>query len=513
MFEEHLAGNTACTLDESPRSCGQRFLLVIAGRIFTSSMLTNPIETKTVETRASGAYASRRARLLKKYDVSGPRYTSYPTILYWDTNPSNEEWLESVSAALDEVERDASGAAIYVHVPFCRELCTYCGCNTQISHNPRAGAPYIKTVLKEWELYRRGLNRSASVPLTELHLGGGTPTFLSPEELEELISGLLSNAHKTADAEFSIEADPRVTTGEHLRTLARLGFRRLSLGIQDFDPFVQKIVNRTQTEEQVRIVTDEARASGFTSINYDLVYGLPFQTLRSVEETINAVMRLRPDRIAFYAYAHVPWFKPGQRLFTESDLPAGDEKHALYALGRELLEQAGYHEIGMDHFALKTDSLWQAMQQGSMHRNFMGYIPRHVAPLIGLGVSSISDSWRVFTQNEKKLNAYTARVERGEIPFFRGHVLTNEDLILRRHILNLMTTFATRWDENDSYTPYLEVVGEKLVEMSDDGLVEIREASCEITERGRPFLRNICMAFDARLSRKAPTTKLFSRTI
>src|SRR5947209_2907815 len=322
-------------------------------------MISSIQTTEANLTAAPCEDALSAAQLLKKYDVSGPRYTSYPTILYWDTNPTEEEWLKSVDAGLDEAERGASGAAIYIHIPFCRSLCTYCGCNTQISHNPSAGGPYVKTVLKEWELYRRGLSRTRDIPLTEIHLGGGTPTFLSPSELEELITGIHKHARYTADAEFSIEADPRVTTIEHLRTLARLGFRRLSLGIQDFDPFVQKIVNRSQTEEQVRFVTEEARAAGFTSVNYDLIYGLPFQTLKSVEDTIKAVMRLRPDRIAFYAYAHVPWFKPGQRLFTESDLPVGDEKHALYARGRELLEQAGYSEIGMDHFALPTDSLWR----------------------------------------------------------------------------------------------------------------------------------------------------------
>jgi oxygen-independent coproporphyrinogen III oxidase len=459
------------------------------------------------------AVVAAPSSLLKKYDVQGPRYTSYPTILYWDKNPTVDSWIESIARGLDEAERAGSGAAIYIHIPFCRSLCTYCGCNTRITRHTEVGRPYVQTVLKEWEFYRERLHRSEPIPLSEIHLGGGTPTFLSPEELEELICGILKGVRLTLDAEFSIEADPRTTTLAHLLTLARLGFKRLSLGVQDFDPLVQDIVNRIQTEEQVRIVTEEARAVGFTSINYDLVYGLPLQTVKSVEQTVEAVRRLRPDRIAFYAYAHVPWVKPGQRRFTELDLPSGDEKRALYERGREMLEEAGYREIGMDHFALETDSLWAAYQEGRLHRNFMGYISRLVSPLIGLGVSSIGDSWEMFAQNGKRLETYSERVHRGEIPIFRGHELSHEDRILRRHILNLMTHFSTEWNDGEHFAPFLETLDERLTELKLDGLVKLSARRCEITEAGRPFLRNACMAFDARMVRKAPTTQLFSRTI
>jgi oxygen-independent coproporphyrinogen-3 oxidase len=453
------------------------------------------------------------SELLKKYDVPGPRYTSYPTILYWDTSPTVDEWIASVSESLDLTERHATGAAIYIHIPFCRSLCTYCGCNSRITSNTAVGSSYVRTVLREWQLYRERLRRSQPIPLSELHLGGGTPTFLSALELGELVGGILEHVRQTPDAEFSIESDPRVTQLDHLAVLYRLGFRRLSLGIQDFDPRVQAAVNRIQTEEQVRIVTSDARAIGFNSINYDLIYGLPFQTLNSVEQTVQAVMRLRPDRIAFYAYAHVPWVKPGQRHFTEDDLPSGDEKRALYEFGRELLEEAGYREIGMDHFALEDESLWQATGKGTLHRNFMGYTPRFVSPLIGLGVSSISDSWDVFVQNEKSIEVYEKRVAKGEIPIFRGHQLDEEDLILRRHILNLMTRFETSWDSPEVYAPYLDTVTQKLAELRRDGLVKLTNGRCEITSDGKPFLRNICMAFDARLARKAPAIQLFSRTI
>jgi len=453
------------------------------------------------------------SELLKKYDVAGPRYTSYPTILHWDENPTAEQWLKSLARSLDDAECNHTGAAIYVHIPFCRSLCTYCGCNSRITANTRAGAAYVETVLAEWQLYRELLGRSDPLPLTELHLGGGTPTYLSATELHRLISGILEFTRQTSEAEFSVESDPRVTQPEQLSVLHDLGFRRLSLGIQDFDHTVQKAVNRVQSEEQVRVVTEAARAFGYTSINYDLIYGLPFQTLASVSQTIEAVVRLRPDRIALYSYAHVPWIKPGQRHFTESDLPSGDEKRALYEFGRSLLEDAGYREIGMDHFALESDSLWQATIKNAIHRNFMGYTSRFVSPLIGLGVSSISDSWDVFVQNEKDLATYESRVAKRELPQQRGHLLNREDQVLRRHILNLMTRFATDWKEKASYTPFLETVEDRLAELISDGLVRVSDRGAEVTSEGRPFLRNICMSFDARLARNNSAMRLFSRTI
>jgi len=224
-------------------------------------------------------------------------------------------------------------------------------------------------------------------------------------------------------------------------------------------------------------------------------------------------MRLRPDRIAFYAYAHVPWVKPGQRHFTEKDLPSGDEKRELYEFGREMLAAAGYHEIGMDHFALASESLWQASLNKTLHRNFMGYTSRLVAPLIGLGVSAISDAWDAFVQNEKVLEPYEERVNKGELPIFRGHKLNREDVVLRRHILNLMTRFETSWDTPELHLPYVDSVAERLAEPTRDGLVRLTDQSCQVTESGKAFLRNICMAFDARLARDNSTSQLFSRTI
>jgi oxygen-independent coproporphyrinogen-3 oxidase len=448
--------------------------------------------------------------LIAKYDVAGPRYTSYPTVPYWETTPGEAQWIGHVARALDA--RDAHGAALYVHIPFCSHLCTYCGCNTRITRTHQIVLPYVHSLLAEFDLYLRQLP-AGPLELGELHLGGGTPTFLTPEELEVLLAGLFARARLRADGLASVEVDPRVTTPAQLAVLARYGFRRVSLGVQDFDPRVQDIVNRVQSEAQVREVTAAARSLGYASVNFDLIYGLPLQTLSSIESTMDAVHRLRPDRIALYGYAHVPWIKPGQRRFTEEDLPQGEAKRALYELGRERLERDGYREIGLDHFALESDSLWQALRSGALHRNFMGYTDAFTRPLIGLGVSAIGDAGDAFVQNEKDMQHYQDRVARGELPIHRGHVLDAEDQALRRHILRLMTRLATRWDSPQDYTPFLDDALGKLAEPAADGLVELDAAGCRVTEKGRGFLRNICMAFDARLARRMPDKVLFSRTV
>jgi oxygen-independent coproporphyrinogen-3 oxidase len=331
------------------------------------------------------------------------------------------------------------------------------------------------------------------------------------------LAGLLSRSSVTKDASLSLEVDPRTTTREQLVVLQRHGFNRISLGVQDFDPRVQDIVNRLQSEEQVRTVTDDARALGFRSVNFDLIYGLPLQTQDSITATMDAVVRLKPDRIAFYAYAHVPWIKPSQRRFTEADLPEGDAKRALYELGRERLEAAGYVEIGMDHFALATDDLVIAARQGRLHRNFMGYTPAFTRPLLGLGVSSIGDAGDAFAQNEKNLQQYEERLAKDELPIQRGHLLDAEDRVLRVHILNLMTRLETSWATDRDHTPFLDTVPDRLAEMKKDGLLDVvsrhGETRIHVAPEGRAFLRNICMAFDARLIRRAPATQLFSATV
>lgn len=447
-------------------------------------------------------------QLIDKYNVAAPRYTSYPTVPYWDTAaPDIDQWKESIAFSFAQ-SNEENGISLYVHLPFCESLCTYCGCNTRITRNHQVEEPYIKAVLKEWKLYREVFKEKPMI--REIHLGGGTPTFFDAENLQLLIHGLTYDSLLHPEAEFSFEGHPNNTTVLHLNTLYDLGFRRLSLGIQDFDPKVQKIINRLQSFEQVKMVTEQAREIGYHSINFDLIYGLPLQTYEGLVDTILQVGKLMPDRIAFYSYAHVPWIKPGQRSFTEADLPSVTAKQRLYELGREMFIAMGYQEIGMDHFALSTDSLYIAERTGKLHRNFMGYTHQYTQLMIGLGVSSISDSWFAFTQNVKKGEEYLDLVNKGQLPIFKAHHLTEEDLIIRKHILNLMCNGKTEWDTSVPLNAALAAGLERAKLLEKDGLVTIGKNSLTVNPTGKRFLRNICMAFDARLWASQPETQLFS---
>lgn len=449
--------------------------------------------------------------LIKKYNVAGPRYTSYPTVPYWDTTaPTIDQWTESVKRSFNETNT-TDGISIYIHLPFCESLCTYCGCNTRITVNHAVESPYMNALLKEWKMYLSVFNETPRIK--EIHLGGGTPTFFSPENLKKLISGILENASVCDDAEFSFEAHPNNTTEEHLKALYEVGFRRLSLGIQDFDPKVQEIVNRIQPFEKVEKVVTAARSIGYVSINFDLIYGLPLQTRKSVIDTINKVNLLRPDRIAFYSYAHVPWVKPGQRKFTEADLPIDEEKRALYEIGKEKFSENGYVEIGMDHFSLKSDTLYKAAEQGKLHRNFMGYTHSYTQLMIGLGVSSISDTWYAYAQNVKKVEEYYELIDNNQLPVFKGHLLNEEDLIIRKHILNIMCKFETSWEQKEQQCEAVYNAIEKLGEMENDGLIELTPYHLKVKKAARPFVRNICMAFDARLWRNIPQSQIFSSIV
>lgn len=373
-------------------------------------------------------------------------------------------------------------------------------------------SPYIIAVLKEWKLYCGLLPERPRIK--ELHLGGGTPTFFSTENLEMLLNGILESADKAPGYEFSFEGHPNNTSSKHLQTLFDLGFRRVSFGVQDYDEKVQKAINRIQPFENVANVTLLAREMGYTSISHDLVFGLPFQTVETMVDTIEKTKALNPDRLAFYSYAHVPWIKGnGQRGFNDEDLLQDSEKRRLYELGKLILSQKGFHEIGMDHFAIESDSMYEAFTGGRLHRNFMGYSASKTQVMIGLGVSSIGDSWYSFAQNEKNLENYYQRIEQNELPVFRGHLLNAEDLVIRRHILNLMCTFKTSWvNEHERFDELPDVLIE-LKEMEKDGLLEYGNNCIIVTEQGKAFVRNICMAFDLRVKRKAPETKLFSMTI
>ena len=450
--------------------------------------------------------------LVQKYNVPGPRYTSYPTVPYWDnTTFSFELWKQSLKKSFDE-SNQSEGISLYIHLPFCESLCTFCGCHKRVTKRHEVEQPYTQAVLKEWDLYCELLVEKPVIK--EIHLGGGTPTFFSVDHIQQLIQGILDKSEIADAHEFSFEGHPNNTTKEHLQALYNLGFRRVSYGVQDYNENVQKAIHRIQPFENVERVTQWAREIGYESISHDLVFGLPFQNLEDVLNTIEQTNKLTPDRLAFYSYAHVPWIKGnGQRGFKDADVPKDDLKRQCYEEGKKKLLENGYHEIGMDHFALEKDGMYQSFQEGTLHRNFMGYTASKTQLMIGLGVSSIADSWYSFAQNEKVLEDYYARLENNEIPVFRGHVLSHEDLIIRKHILNMMCTFKTSWADASMYFPEVDEVISQLDEMQKDGLLEIYENGLSITEKGKPFVRNICMAFDLRMKRKVPNTQIFSMTI
>ncbi|WP_339724357.1 oxygen-independent coproporphyrinogen III oxidase [Maribacter stanieri] len=450
--------------------------------------------------------------LVQKYNVPGPRYTSYPTVPFWDISTfSGKKWEETVKKSF-HLSNSSTGISIYIHLPFCESMCTFCGCHKRITKRHDLELPYIKSVLKEWGLYRNLFDEKPIIK--ELHLGGGTPTFFTPENLKFLIEGILRIATKADDAEFSFEGHPNNTTKEHLQALYDVGFRRVSFGVQDYNETVQKAINRIQPFENVKNVTEWSREIGYDSISHDIIFGLPHQKLEHVINTIEKTKELKPDRIAFYSYAHVPWLAGnGQRGYNDADLPAGEEKRTQYEVGKELLLEYGYHEIGMDHFALESDCLFKAMENGTLHRNFMGYTSSNTHLMVGLGASSISDSWYGFAQNVKNVEEYQNLVTNDIIPLYRGHILTEEDQIIRRHILNLMCQFQTSWSVFKLHLPQLDSILNRLKELERDGIVVITEGNLRITEKGRPFVRNVCMAFDLPLQDKSPNTKLFSMTV
>lgn len=444
--------------------------------------------------------------LFKKYDVPAPRYTSYPTVPAWSESPTTNEWHQSMRSSLNG---DSSKWSLYIHIPYCETLCTFCGCNTVITKNHSLENPYVDRLLKEFDLYLQSVPELAQRPLANLHLGGGTPTFLSAQELDRLVGGLLAKVRRADSFEGSVEVDPRRTREDQLIVLKKHGFDRISLGVQDLDPEVQRLINRHQTEEQTLQIVDISRKLNYSSVNFDLIYGLPQQSMASVEKTVKRVIEIRPDRIALYSFALVPWIKPAQRLFKDEDLPVGQDKRNLYEKARELFLGAGYVEIGMDHFALPTDHLSQSLKSGSLHRNFMGYTDQHTNLLLALGVSGISESEDCYHQNEKVLTVYERRIDQDEIPTHRGHKLSGEDRDQKKLILELMTTGQV----DISAHPMKEEFKKDLQEMADDGLIRWTPAGFAISDSGRPFLRNACLALDLRWRHQNPSGQIFSRSI
>ena len=447
--------------------------------------------------------------LIRKYNQPVPRYTSYPTVPYWKQGVDKEQWKDIFGAKFSE-QNHVNGISLYIHLPFCESLCTYCGCNKKITTNHKVEEEYLLAIEKEWLLYRKLMKQTPII--RELHLGGGTPTFFSPVNLQRLLKIILKYSIIHPKHEFSIEGHPNNTTIGHLKMLYDAGFRRISYGVQDNDPEVQRIINRIQPFENVKQATENARAVGFTSVNFDLIYGLPLQTVESIERTINQVIELKPDRIAFYSYAHVPWTSKAQRLFDESHLPAAGEKILLYLKGKELLMKNGYMDIGMDHFALPTDDLYKAREEGKLHRNFMGYTTQNTGLLLGLGVSSISDAGNAFAQNEKTLHDYYASVNAGNLPVTKGFILSEEDVAFRKYILNISCKGETEFEEK--HLPLLEkYTFPKLNDLAKDKLVNWSKQGMMLTAQGHYFIRNICSAFDLFLLRAEPLKQVFSKAI
>ncbi len=449
-------------------------------------------------------------KLIQKYNTTGPRYTSYPTVPYWDV--ATFRLSDYKLRLIQNMQSVSQGIALYIHLPYCESLCTFCGCHKRITKNHEGELPYIQALLKEWDMYTDMFKKRPLIK--ELHLGGGTPTFFAPRHLKQLVEGIFSRARKAADCEMSFEGHPNNTTKEHLQTLFDIGFKRVSFGIQDYDATVQKKINRVQSFHQVAKVTIWAKEIGYESISHDIIYGLPFQTLSGIKDTIEKTKSLNPDRLSFYGYAHVPWIKGnGQRGFKDEDIPKNEEKRALYETGRELLLKNGYIEVGMDHFTKPEDHLFTAMKNGNLHRNFMGYTTQRADVMIGLGVSSISDCGTGFAQNEKSVEGYISMIKQGILPVTKGHLLTDKDLVVRRIILDLMCRFTADIQPLYDITQNEEGFSESLRPFLDDGLVEQKGTVIRITPEGRMFVRNVCMLFDLYLKDSVQEKTLFSSTI
>ncbi|MBS1651037.1 MAG: oxygen-independent coproporphyrinogen III oxidase [Bacteroidetes bacterium] len=447
--------------------------------------------------------------LIKKYNVQTPRYTSYPTVPFWNNKIDNQIWLTELEKAIESFGGD--GISIYIHLPYCESLCTYCACNTRITKNHLVELPYIKTVIKEWKNYLNFFNKKPLV--NEVHLGGGTPTFFSPGNLDYLLDNILCDVTISKTKSFSFEAHPANTTTEHLKVLNKHGFDRVSFGIQDYSLKVQDAIHRFQTKEEVENIVNKARELGFNSINFDLVYGLPFQNLESMADTVNEVIRVKPDRVAFYSYAHVPWVKPGQRKFTEMDLPLGEDKRMLYELGKEIFLKNSYSEIGMDHFALNTDELFIAKGNNRLHRNFMGYTVAPSKILLGLGTSAVSDVYTAYAQNDKTVEGYLADINKAKFSIKKGHVLSTSNIERRKHILNIMCNLQTELSYEEIKTEEFKNILQSLKSFEQDALLVINENKITVTESGKPFLRNIAACFDEFISNKLISQNIFSSTV
>ena len=452
-------------------------------------------------------------QLIKKYDIAGPRYTSYPTAVQF-TDDYNEQNYRQQAANSNASGRDLS---LYFHLPFCDTICYYCACNKVITKDRSKADPYLSALHKEIEMQGQLFDSTRKV--NQLHWGGGTPTFISHQQMTELMQVTRKhfNLHDDDSGEYSIEIDPREVTRDSIKLLRDIGFNRMSLGVQDFDTAVQKAVNRIQSEEQTLNTLNSARDFGFKSISTDLIYGLPLQTEQSFAVTLQRIIDISPDRISLFNYAHMPTlFKP-QRRINEDDMPSAEIKLAILKQSTEQLIEAGYVYIGMDHFAKPDDELSIAQQQGKLYRNFQGYATHADCDLVGMGITSIGTIDNSFAQNVKTLDEYSALINDNKLAVFRGVEIDQDDLLRRAVIMQLICHFNLNFSQIESkfnidFKAYFAAELKQLESMSDDGLVELDSQHIQVTGKGRLLIRNICMVFD-RYLKGAKSSQRFSKAI
>jgi len=442
--------------------------------------------------------------LVKKYGGTAPRYTSYPPVPYWKETPTENQWFDHLKVNYDQNK----GIDIYIHIPFCESLCSFCGCNKFITKNHKVEVPYIQNLFNEWDLY---LNKIENLKIKSIHLGGGTPTFLSAQNLDLLLSKFAPHIDEN-NFIGSVEVDPRTCNPGHLQVLEHHGISRISLGVQDFNYKVQESIRRIQPLSMVQNLVSKIRRFKFESINFDLIHGLPHQTEESILNTFTEVCKLKPDAIAYYSYAHVPWKVKNQNLINEEYLPELELKRKLYNLGKKLLLENEYIEIGLDHFARPGSFLYKAYKNKALLRSFMGYVDQKSNILIGLGVSAISHSHQSFIQNEKTVNAYEDRLKLNEIPICNGHVHSTEDIALDDIIQSILCLGEVPIETVSKVNRWQEIKA-NLDKMSQDNLVKLDAEYLRVTEEGKPFLRNISSLFDTYYQQKVNKGQMFSKII
>ncbi|MBZ0182552.1 MAG: oxygen-independent coproporphyrinogen III oxidase [Melioribacteraceae bacterium] len=450
--------------------------------------------------------------LIKKYDRPGPRYTSYPTAPHFHEGFTHEQYLDEIIRTNHEAQPDLS---LYYHLPFCDTLCYFCGCNMIITRNRDRIKQYIKYLKNEIDLLRTYLNSDRKV--IQLHWGGGTPTHLDPDEISDLVSFIKQSFDFKENSEEGCEIDPRGLTKAHLEALRNGGFNRISMGVQDFNEKVQKAVNRIQPEDMTRQVVNWVRELGFESINLDLIYGLPFQTVDEFAKTVDTIIDISPDRIAVFNYAHVPWMKKHMALIRPEDIPVPEEKLAILKMTVEKLTSAGYVFIGMDHFAKPEDEMAVALREKKLYRNFQGYSTHAGTDLYGMGITSISQIGQVYAQNIKREKPYFEYLDEGNLPIERGYKLNQDDLLRRDVITKVMCDFELDFDWVEQkykidFEKYFAYALSNFGEMIDDGLVTIEKRKLTISEMGRLMIRNVAMNFDGYIERKQDTAR-YSRTV